>query len=119
MARTFTSVGVVGLGTMGAGIAEIFARNCYRVVGVEVSAESLERGRQHVQSSTARAVARGKLSEAEQAALLERVTFTTDMASIAQCELVVEAVVEQLQVKKAVIGQVDRLLGSEAVIATN
>ena len=59
--RDFTSIGVIGLGTMGAGIAEVFARNGYQVVGVEQTEETLERGRQHVEHSTGRAVKRGKL----------------------------------------------------------
>ena len=61
---------MVGLGTMGAGIAEVFARNGYDVTGVEINDEALDRGRQHLEHSTARAVARGKLTEAEQAELL-------------------------------------------------
>ena len=60
--REFSSIGVIGLGTMGAGIAEVFARNGYPVVGVELTDEALERGRQHVEHSTARAVKRGKLT---------------------------------------------------------
>ena len=68
--RTFTTVGVIGLGTMGAGIAEVFARNGYAVVGVEKDEEGLARGRQHLEHSTARAVRREKMTEAEQAELL-------------------------------------------------
>ena len=56
--RDFSSIGVIGLGTMGAGIAEVFARNGYQVVGVEATEETLKRGRQHVEHSTARAVNR-------------------------------------------------------------
>ena len=67
----------IGLGTMGAGIAEVFARNGFSVVGVELNEEALARGRQHLEHSTARAVKRGKLSEAEQAELLGRITLTT------------------------------------------
>ena len=65
--REFTTIGVVGLGTMGAGIAEVFARDGYEVVGVEIDEETLDRGRQHVTNSTDRAVARGKLSESSRA----------------------------------------------------
>ena len=68
--REFATIGVVGLGTMGAGIAEVFARNGFSVVGVEVNDESLERGRQHLLHSTGRAVSRGKLSEEDQQALV-------------------------------------------------
>jgi 3-hydroxybutyryl-CoA dehydrogenase len=63
--REFATIGVVGLGTMGAGIAEVFARNGFSVVGVEVTDEAVERGRQHLEHSTGRAVKRGKLTEAD------------------------------------------------------
>ena len=75
MARDFKTIGVVGLGTMGAGIAEVFARHGYDVVGVEVDDDGVERGRQHLEHSTGRAVSRGKLTEEEQKALLGRVTL--------------------------------------------
>src|SRR3954454_7483293 len=119
MPRDFSTIGVVGLGTMGAGIAEIFARNGYSVVGVELNDETLERGRQHVQNSTDRAVARDKLSETEQQELLGRITFTTGIEDVKDCDLVVEAVVEQLPVKQEVIRLVDELVAPEAIIATN
>ena len=117
--REFTTIGVVGLGTMGAGIAEVFARHGYEVVGVEIDEETLDRGRQHVTHSTARAVARGKLSEAEQSELVDRITFSTDLHAIKDCQFVVEAVIEQLPVKRAVITELDGILGDDAIIATN
>jgi 3-hydroxybutyryl-CoA dehydrogenase len=118
-ARDFSSVGVIGLGTMGAGIAEVFARNGYRVVGVEVNDETLDRGRQHVEHSTGRAVKRGKLSAEQQAELVGRITFTTDMADVKDCGLVVEAVVEQLPVKRAIFQRLDEVVGPDAILATN
>ncbi len=117
--REFTTVGVVGLGTMGAGIAEVFARHGYEVVGVEVDDETLERGRQHVTNSTARAVTRGKLTEAEQSELVDRITFSTELQALAGCQFVVEAVVEQLAVKRSVISTLDGILDADAIIATN
>jgi len=92
MAREFTTVGVVGLGTMGAGIVEVFAREGLQVIGVGPTEESLERGRGHLQNSTDRAVQRGKLSEDAQRELLGRVRFTTSLEELAAAELVVEAV---------------------------
>ncbi len=118
-AREFSSIGVIGLGTMGAGIAEVFARNGYRVVGVEHNEESLERGRQHLQHSTDRAVKRGKLSEQEQEKLIGSVTFTTNMADVKDCQLVVEAIVEQLPKKKEVFRQLDAVVAPDAILATN
>ncbi|MGH3509072.1 MAG: 3-hydroxybutyryl-CoA dehydrogenase, partial [Nocardioidaceae bacterium] len=112
-------VGVVGLGTMGAGIAEVFARNGYQVVGVEVTDESLDRGRQHVQHSTDRAVKRGKLSTEDQQGLVDRITFTTDVADLKECDLVVEAVVEKLAVKQEIFRALDEVVGADAILATN
>jgi 3-hydroxybutyryl-CoA dehydrogenase len=117
--REFSTIGVVGLGTMGAGIAEVFARNGYAVVGVEVSEETLERGREHVEHSTGRAVKRGKLSEQEQAELVERITFTTSLDDVKVCDLVVEAVVEQLPVKQELFRTLDGIVRPEALLATN
>src|SRR5687768_15415439 len=100
--RTFTTIGVVGLGTMGAGIAEVFARHGCSVVGVEQNDEGIERGRQHLEHSTARAVKRGKLTEEEQVELLGRISFTTELKDVAEADFVIEAVVESLEVKKAI-----------------
>jgi 3-hydroxybutyryl-CoA dehydrogenase len=118
-AREFTTVGVVGLGTMGAGIAEVFARHGYAVVGVEVDDEGVAKGRQHLEGSTARAVRRGKLSEEEQQQLLDRVSFSTSLADLKDADLVVEAVVESLSIKKAIMAELDGIVSPEAVIATN
>jgi 3-hydroxybutyryl-CoA dehydrogenase len=117
--RTFKTVGVIGLGTMGAGIAEVFARTGYSVVGVELNDETLARGRAHLDHSTQRAVARGKLTAEEQEALLGRITFTTDLVEVKDADLVVEAVVESPEVKKALFHQLDPILRDDAVIATN
>jgi len=117
--RDFRSIGVIGLGTMGAGIAEIFARNGYQVVGVELNDESLERGRQHIQHSTDRAVKRGKLSEADQQELIGRVTFTTNLSDVKDADLVVEAVVEHLDVKQELFRQLDQIVRPDTILATN
>ncbi|MCY7394550.1 MAG: 3-hydroxyacyl-CoA dehydrogenase family protein [Nocardioides sp.] len=117
--RTFSTIGVVGLGTMGAGIAEIFARTGYSVIGVEVNDEGVARGRQHLEHSTDRAVKRGKLSEADQAELLGRITLTTDLTDLADADLVVEAVVESLAIKKGIFATLDSIVSPDAVLATN
>ena len=117
--RTFTTIGVVGLGTMGAGIVEVFARHGYRVIGVEVDEEGVARGRQFLEHSTDRAVRRGKLAEADQAALLERVRWATSLADLAEADLVVEAVVESLEVKKAIFRELESVVAPDAVLATN
>ncbi len=119
MARELTTVGVVGLGTMGAGIAEVFARNGLTVVGVERDDESAERGRGHIQHSTDRAVKRGKLSEADQQALFDRVTFATSLDALSDCDLVIEAVLEHLDLKRDIFAALDKIVREDAILATN
>ena len=118
-ARTFTTIGVVGLGTMGAGIAEVFARNGFSVVGVELNDEGVERGRQHLTHSTGRAVKREKMTEAEQAELLGRITFSTSLKDLTDADFVVEAVVESMETKKAIFRELDDIVSPETVLATN
>ncbi|KQT93932.1 3-hydroxybutyryl-CoA dehydrogenase [Marmoricola sp. Leaf446] len=117
--REFRTIGVIGLGTMGAGIAEVFARHGYDVVGVEIDDDGVTKGRQHLESSTARAVKRGKLTEAEQAELLGRVSFATSLSGLADADLVVEAVVESLSVKKQIFADLEAVVKPTAVLATN
>lgn len=119
MAREFGSIGVVGLGTMGAGIAEVFARSGRKVIGYEPTADALERGRGHLQHSTDRAVARGKLATEAQEAILNLVTFTTSLGDLGGCDLVIEAVPEQLALKLAIFADLDRICGPDSVLATN
>ncbi|TCC34140.1 3-hydroxyacyl-CoA dehydrogenase family protein [Kribbella speibonae] len=119
MARELTTVGVVGLGTMGAGIAEVFARNGLTVVGVERDEEAVERGRGHIQHSTDRAVKRGKLSVEDQQALFDRVTFATSLEALADCDLVIEAVVERLELKREIFAALDKIVRDDAILATN
>jgi 3-hydroxybutyryl-CoA dehydrogenase len=117
--RTFETIGVIGLGTMGAGIAEVFARNGFAVVGVELTDEAVERGREHLAHSTGRAVSRGKMSEEQQAEILGRVSFATDLSALAEADFVVEAVVESLEVKKDLLRRLDAIVDPEAILATN
>ncbi len=117
--RDFRSIGVVGLGTMGAGIAEIFARNGFQVVGVELNDETLERGREHIKHSTDRAVKRGKLSESDQQELMGRVTLTTNLSDVKDVDVVVEAVVEHLDVKQGLFRQLDEIVRPDVILATN
>jgi len=119
VARTFSKVGVVGLGTMGAGIAEVFARSGLEVVAVEKDAESLERGRGTVASSTGRAVRRGKLTATEQDELLGRIAFGTSLADMKDAELVVEAVPERLDLKRTIFAELDAVCPPDTVLATN
>jgi 3-hydroxybutyryl-CoA dehydrogenase len=119
VAREFSTIGVVGLGTMGAGIAEVFARSGFDVIAVEMDEAGIERGRDHLEHSTGRAVARGKLDESDQAALLGRITTTTSLEDLADVDFVVEAVPERLELKAAVLKKLDEVCRPEVVLASN
>ncbi len=119
MAREFTSVGVIGLGTMGAGIVEVVARTGIQVVAVEVDDAGVERGKAVLAASTGRALERGKLTQEEYDALHERVRYTTTLDGVADCQLVVEAVPESLELKKRIFAGLDAVVSEEAVLATN
>ena len=112
-------MGVVGLGAMGSGIAEVFARGGWSVVGVEEEQAALDRGRQRLEASTARAVQRGKLDADAAEALTGRLSYATDPAALAGCALVVEAVPEVPALKQAVFARLDEVLAPDAVLATN
>jgi len=113
------TVGVVGLGTMGAGIVEVFARNGLDVVAVEVSQEALERGRATLAGSTDRAVAKGKLDPADRDALLARVSFRVGISALHEVDFVIEAVPEHLDLKQRIFAELDRVCKPEAILATN
>ena len=119
MARDFQQIGVIGLGTMGAGIAEVIARTGLFVVAIEIDDATIASGRGHLENSTGRAVARGKLSEDEQKALLDRVSYSTDLNALADVDLVVEAVPEHLELKRQIFTQLDKICKPEAILATN
>lgn len=104
---------------MGAGIAEVLARGGFAVVGIEVNREALERGRGNLESSTGRAVKRGKLGEDARREILGRITLSTDFADLGDCDLVIEAVPERLDLKRTVFAELDRVCRDDAVLATN
>ena len=119
VAREFRTVGVVGLGTMGAGIVEVFARNGLEVIAVEVDEQSVEAGRKHLDTSTGRAVDRGKLDPADAEALLGRIRTTTSLADLADADLVVEAVPEHLELKAQILAELDKVCRPDVVLASN
>ena len=119
MTRDFSTVGVIGLGTMGAGIVEVFARNGIDVVAVEVDEAGVDRGRGVLGASTGRALERGKMDQEAYDSLHSRVRYTTSLEDLAGVDLVVEAVPESLELKKSVFTRLDAIVGAEAVLATN
>ncbi len=119
MAREITKVGVVGLGTMGSGIVEVFARNGFDVIGVEVNESGVERARTAITRSTDRAVGRGKLTEAERDELWARIRLGTSLEDLADRDLVIEAVPESLELKRDIFERLDKIVPPEAILASN
>ncbi|MFI1562943.1 3-hydroxybutyryl-CoA dehydrogenase [Streptomyces sp. NPDC020490] len=113
-------VGVVGSGLMGGGIAEVCARAGLDVIVQEVDAEGVAAGRQRVVASLDRAVRRGKLSEADRDAALDRIRFTTDLCDMADRDAVIEAIVENEQTKTDVFTALDKIVvRPDAILASN
>jgi 3-hydroxybutyryl-CoA dehydrogenase len=112
-------VGVVGLGTMGAGIAQVCVQAGVETVGREVSEELAERARERIAHYLGRGVEKGRSTPEERDAALARLTTTTELADLAVCELVVEAVVEELDAKRQLFRELEGVVAPEAVLATN
>jgi 3-hydroxybutyryl-CoA dehydrogenase len=112
-------VGVVGLGTMGAGIAQVCVQAGVETVGREVSEELAERARERIAHYLGRGVEKGRSTPEERDAALARLTTTTELADLAGCELVVEAVVEELDAKRQLFRELEGVVAPEAVLATN
>jgi 3-hydroxybutyryl-CoA dehydrogenase len=110
---------VVGAGLMGAGIAQVSAQAGYEVVLRDVTDEALTRGRSAITASYDRFVAKGKLSAEDAAAALDRITTTTDLDAAADADLVVEAVFENIEVKREIFRTLDRLVRDDAILASN
>jgi 3-hydroxybutyryl-CoA dehydrogenase len=112
-------VGVVGLGTMGAGIAQVSLQAGHETVGHELTAELGQRGRATIERYLGRGVEKGRLTAAEKDAALGRFALTTELSDLADCDLVIEAVLEELELKQEVFAELDRVTRADAVLATN
>ena len=113
------TVGVVGAGLMGSGIVEQAAKSGFQVVMREVNDQALEAGHTRIASSMSRALERGKMTERDRDAVLSRVTGTTDLEDLRDCDLVIEAIIENLDVKKELFGSLDRITRPEVILASN
>jgi 3-hydroxybutyryl-CoA dehydrogenase len=112
-------VGVVGLGTMGAGIAQVCVQAGIETVGREVSDELCERARERIRHYLGRGVEKGRLTADERDAALARLTTTTDPAGLAGCDVVIEAIVEDLDAKLELFRALEAVSDDHAVLATN
>ena len=119
MEQPIATIGVVGAGTMGHGIAQVAAQAGYQVVLVDVVPAALERGRAQIGKGLERLVAKGKLAAEERDAALGRLATGGELAALAAADLAVEAVVERLEVKQKVLAELDRTCPPAAILATN
>jgi 3-hydroxybutyryl-CoA dehydrogenase len=113
------TVGVVGLGTMGAGIAQVCIQAGVDAVGREVTPELAERGRATIERYLARGVEKERLTQDEMDAALGRLRLATDLDELGECDLVIEAIVEQVDAKKELFAILERIVSPEAILATN
>ncbi len=119
MVEGVKTIGVVGAGTMGAGVAQAFAAAGFPVRLQDIGEAPLGRGMGAIKKSLERLVARGKLAPADKDAALRRVAPTLKIDDLADCDVVVEAVLERFDIKKAVMADLDRVCRAEAILATN
>ncbi|GAB76689.1 3-hydroxybutyryl-CoA dehydrogenase [Austwickia chelonae] len=119
MTRQINTIGVIGLGTMGAGIAEVFARHGLTVHAVEIDDDAAHDGHRRLADSTSRAVAGDKMTAGEREQILDRITVGTDPAAVADCDLVIEAVTEDIERKRIVFAQLDAVVREDTILATN
>ncbi|MFB0533817.1 MAG: 3-hydroxyacyl-CoA dehydrogenase family protein [Anaerolineae bacterium] len=112
-------VGVVGCGLMGSGIVEVCAKAGYEVVVSEINDEFLQKGMDRLNKSLSRAVSKGKATQEEMDAALARIKGTTKAADFADCDLVIEAAIENMELKKQIFAELDGILRPEAIIGSN
>jgi 3-hydroxybutyryl-CoA dehydrogenase len=113
------TVGVVGCGLMGSGIAEVCARAGYETIVREIDDTLLARGRQRIEKSLATAVERGKLSDSDRQAALQKMTGTTSMQDFSACQLVIEAATENPEIKKRTFKELDDICPPDTILASN
>ena len=113
------TVAVLGAGTMGNGIAHVFARSGFKVILRDVEQRFLDRGMETIGKNLDREIKKGKIAEAEKKTVLGRLQPVTDMGAIAVADFVVEAVPEKIEIKRTVLGEADGILRPEVIIASN
>jgi 3-hydroxybutyryl-CoA dehydrogenase len=113
------SVGVLGAGLMGSGIAQVAAQAGFATIVREVSDTAGQRGRAAIEKQLGKAIEKGKLTAEQKDATLGRLTFTTSVAELAHCDIVIEAVVEDLEVKNSIWRELDGLCPAHTILASN
>ena len=112
-------VGIVGCGTMGAGITQICAQAGYQVVASEINDELLNKGLASISKFLTKSVEKGKMSQEDKDSILGRIKGTTDMKDFSDCDLVIEAAIESMELKKKIFAELDKICSENAMLATN
>jgi 3-hydroxybutyryl-CoA dehydrogenase len=115
----FERVGVIGAGTMGNGIAHVFARSGFNVVLADVEQRFLDRGLATIAKNLDRELAKSKITADDKAATLGRITTVVDRAQLADCNLVIEAATEKFEIKAEIFRDLDRIMKPEIILASN
>ena len=112
-------VGIIGSGTMGLGVAQVTAQSGFDTVVVKATPGSTDKARASIDKTLGRVVERGKLEASEKDAIMSRIDFATDEQAVADCDLVVESIIEDLDTKRALFQRLDGLLSEQALLTTN
>ncbi len=115
----FNTIGVVGAGTMGNGIALLASQMGAKVIMRDIKDEFVQRGLGAIEKFLQKGIERGKVTEEQKSEVLSRITGTTDMEQLGECDFVIEAVIEDLELKKSVYQELDRICRPEVILATN
>jgi 3-hydroxybutyryl-CoA dehydrogenase len=113
------TVGVIGAGTMGNGIAHVFAKSGYEVVLVEVEQRFLDRGLQTITKNLEREVSKGKLTSEDRDAAIQRIKPVLERRALADCQIVIEAASEKFEIKSEIFRELDVLCGKDVILASN
>ncbi|ONI37928.1 3-hydroxybutyryl-CoA dehydrogenase [Candidatus Epulonipiscium fishelsonii] len=112
-------VAVIGSGTMGLDIAQVFAKKGYSVIVRDISEEIIQKAKERLEKGLDKLVAKGKMTGEDKTSLVNNITFTTDLNLLADTDLVVEAAVENLDIKKKIFGDLDKICKPETILASN
>ncbi len=112
-------VGVVGCGTMGSGIAQVCAQSGYQVVVSEINDELLDKGLASINTFLTKGIERGKVTQEEKASALSRIKGTTNIKDFGDCDLVIEAAIENMDVKRKMFAELDKICPKHTILATN
>lgn len=112
-------IGVIGFGTMGSGIAQVCVEAGYEVTGIEQEAAYFERGIKQINKNWSRAVEKGKLTEGQVEEFQSKLSTSTDWQALAEMDCVIEAVNENIELKKEIFKKIDKIVGSETLLVSN